>query len=229
MKKVLLPLLMLLALSFLLATESAPSEVVGYVKYDCTITNDGNYAMVSLPFVCPYTTASQFAIAYGSLLSVNKWDPANQYWATAWTDGADWYDDFNIGSNDVLFLTLDPGSATLPMTRAIYTMGALPTSPVFTFGYDEVLGNYDTMFLPLNQSAVTTAMGLGNSIGIENVSSISYWDSTLQSWATAWNDGADWYDDFNVSIGTPLFVTVNAAGVTWPISSKAHQFSRSHK
>ena len=60
MKKILLPLLLILAVGMLAAVESEPSEVVGYVKYDCLV----GLNLVAMPMDDGLTLTSEVGAIY---------------------------------------------------------------------------------------------------------------------------------------------------------------------
>jgi hypothetical protein len=65
MKRFILPLMILLFVGSLLAVESAPSEVVGYVKYDCV----AGLNLVALPMSQGYTLSSEVGDTYPDRLT----------------------------------------------------------------------------------------------------------------------------------------------------------------
>ncbi|HNX00207.1 MAG TPA: hypothetical protein PLE74_04835 [Candidatus Cloacimonadota bacterium] len=214
MKKVLLPILLLMAISFMFAVESAPSAIVGYVKYQCDTNENGGLNLIALPFVIPYTQASELGDAIGTdnIDAISYWDAANQYWLSASWPG-EWVDDFPIASNDVLLVNY---ILPAPTTTYFYAMGSLASNPVYSFDLN-ANGGLNTMMVPLNQASLTTASALGNSIGAEagNIDAISYWDTPNQTWFSATWPG-EWVDDFPISIGMPLLVNITSSGVVWP-------------
>jgi hypothetical protein len=96
MKKILLPLLLILAVGLLAAVESEPSEVVGYVKYDCL----EGLNLIALPMNQGFVNASEVGILLGSD-AVSKFDATLQDWVSTYDDGSgNWAEDFplSIGS-----------------------------------------------------------------------------------------------------------------------------------
>jgi len=98
MKRFILPLLLLLAVGLLIAAESEPSEVVGYVKYDCV----AGLNLVALPIEQGFTLSSEVGDTYpGQIDQISRWDADLQFWESAvfydFGDGTGiWDPDFNV-------------------------------------------------------------------------------------------------------------------------------------
>jgi len=107
MKKLILPLLLLVAFGMLAAVESDPSEIVGYVKYPCVTGWNFN----ALPMDQGYTVISEVAGDYpaGNFTAVNYFDSALQSWAQSdFYDMGDpafnfWDPDFSVGNGTPLW------------------------------------------------------------------------------------------------------------------------------
>lgn len=200
MKKLVLPLLLLLGISMLLAqTVSEPSAVVGYVKYDMI---EGN-TIVAIPMDAGFTMASEVAMSYGGTCDAISYFGPDEFWYTAYTDGTDWYDDFPV----------QPGSCVMMYaydTTPFYSIGNLPS---VNATYNLIEGN-SIVAIPLNRSDLSTASAVGNDIGTDTVS----YFGTDELWYSAYTDGTDWYDDFGLSIGTPVMV-YSYSEATWPARS----------
>ena len=83
MKKLLILGMMVLFLSSLIAVESEPSDVVGFVKYECIVTSTTNANMVSVVLDNGVTTAQDLAAEIGApgiVDAVSKWDATTQSW-----------------------------------------------------------------------------------------------------------------------------------------------------
>jgi hypothetical protein len=203
MKKVLLPLLMLIvASSFLMAVESSPSAIVGYVKYPC-VTTAGGLNFIALPMNSGYTNASDLGTAFpASMDAISFWDATTQTWTEADFFDPDWIGDFPVYTGMPLMINA-LGNFNF------YSMGALPaTTTTYSF-----IPGLCAMMVPLNQSALTTAAAVGGAVGI--LDAISFWDAPTQTWTEADFFDPDWIGDFDVTIGMPLMV--NATGTaTWP-------------
>jgi len=200
MKKFILPLLLLLAVGMLAAVESAPSAVVGYVKYDCV----AGLNLVALPLDAGYTMVSEFADQYpGTMDALSYWDNTTQSWVSA-VDWGYWEGDFAVTPGAVLMLSvLSPFSA--------YSIGDLPAANA---SYTLLTG-LNTVMVPLNRSDIAMAGDIGTEIG--TLDAISNWDNATQSWVSA-VDWGYWEGDFPVSIGFPLMVSSLSDGA-WPVRS----------
>ncbi len=202
MKKLILPLLLLVAFGMLAAVESDPSAVVGYVKYPC-LTGLNH---VALPMEQGYAWVSEFGDAYpGMMDAISSWDAATQSWITASNIGF-WDGDFAIQTGSVLM-----ANATGAFNA--YSIGDLPATNA---SYAMLVGLNDIM-IPLNRSDITLASTAGDEIGV--LDAMSYWDNMTQSWVTASNLGF-WDGDFAVNIAFPMQVNALSA-ITWPVRSAA--------
>jgi len=211
MKKFILPLLLLLAIGMLAAVESAPSAVVGYVKYPCLV----GLNHIALPMDQGYTTAGNFGDANtGMMDAISYWDAAAQTWMAA-IDLGYWEGDFAVQPGSVLMVNaLSPFDA--------YSIGALPSAPA---SYSMIVGLNDIM-VPLNRSDILTAGGIGDEI-TGSLDALSYWDATAQTWMAAIDLGY-WEGDFPVTIGFPM--QVNAlTPVTWPTRAATSTFGTRNK
>jgi len=197
MKKILLPLLLILAVGMLAAVESEPSEIVGYVKYPCVV----GLNHIALPMDQGLTMASDFAALYPDMLdTMNYWDAASQSWVAAVNLGY-WEGDFPVQSGSVLMIN------SLADFNA-YSIGNMPATNAT---YNLSVGLNDIM-IPLNRSDISMAGQVGDEIQV--LDTMSYWDNTTQTWVAAVNLGY-WEGDFPVTIGFPM--QVNALSeVIWP-------------
>ena len=199
MKKFILPLLLLLAIGMLAAVESAPSDVVGYVKYDMGI----GLNTFALPMETTYDWASEIGDANpGCFDAIFFWDFASQAWGGASDLGGFWDGDFEIASGNVL---MSSNIATL----SFYSIGELPAvAPVYTLG-----AGLNTLMLPLNRSDLEWASELG--IETTVAEAVFYWDFASQAFGGASDLGGFWDGDFEISIGMPLMVS-SLGNATWP-------------
>jgi len=211
MKKVILPLLLILAVGILAAVESAPSAVVGYVKYNCTAGNN----MLALPMTSSYALASELGDAIGAT-TVGYFDSDSQLWTTIEAQPwGGWTDDFSVVNGQPLWVTVDA-------EVDFYSLGSLPaTNP----SYNLVAGN-NVIMLPLNKSNLNLASLVGDDIG---ATTVGYFDASSQLWTTIeaqpWGG---WTDDFSTSIGQPLWITSDVSGV-WPTTRSLQNFKTSSK
>lgn len=198
MKKIILPLLLILAIGILAAVESAPSEVVGYVKYDCLAGNN----LVALPMDAGLTTSTELADDFpGMMTAISVWDPAIQGWITASDLGGFWDLDLPVNTESVLMVN---ASAAF----SLFSIGDLPAANA---AFDLVAGN-NTVFVPLNKSIITDSDMLGADM---LANALSYWDASIQGWVTASDLGGFWDFTFPVTIGYPVMAS-NGAAATWP-------------
>jgi len=198
MKKLILPLLLLVAFGMLAAVESDPSEVVGYVKYPCV----AGLNHLGLPMEQGYAWASEFADDFpGMMDAMSYWDAATQSWVSA-IDLGYWDGDFAIAAGSVLMV-----NATGAFNA--FSIGDLPATNA---SYALLLGLNDIM-IPLNRSDITWAGTAGTEIGV--VDALSYWDNATQSWVSCIDLGY-WDGDFPVTIGFPMQVNAYATA-TWPV------------
>ncbi len=199
MKKVLIPLLLVMSFCFLAAVESDPSAVVGYVKYDMTAGNN----LVALPMEQGFTLASDVGTYAGANI-VQKWNPASESWDPVISElMPGWWDnDFAVGVGDILLI----GVAS---AGALYSVGGLPTPATYS-----LVAGANAIMIPLNRSDLTMASDAGTEIGANVVQA---WDSVSDSWDPVISElMPGWWDnDFSISIGKPLLVGVGAAS-TWP-------------
>jgi hypothetical protein len=200
MKKVILPLLLILAFGFLVAVESDPSAVVGYVRYDLVAGNN----MVALPMECPWNMASELGDSFaGSVDQVAYWDAAGQIFGAAADLGGFWDGDFPIATNDVLMLY---SYAAVPF----YSLGNLPAPAT----YNLVAGN-NTLMIPLNRPDLTLASELGADLVAGSVDQVAHWDASTQMFGAAADLGGFWDGDFAIGIAKPL-MAYSYAPITWP-------------
>lgn len=210
MKKLVLPLLLLLGISMLLAQAvSEPSEVVGYVKYDCVVGDN----FIAMPMVEAFTTTTEFGAPFGDdINTINIWNPGSQEWEASVNYGGGFWDpELPVGTGSTLFLNA---------TNAIvyYSIGELPETNA---QYNLVVGD-NTVMVPLNQSALTTTALVGATIGDgETVNTINLWNSASQQWEASVNYGGGFWDpEMATSIGTPLFLNSGTEEV-WPAGLRA--------
>lgn len=202
MKKLILPLMLLLFVGALLAVESDPSAVVGYVKYDCV----SGLNFIAVPMDQGYTMASELAEDYpGMLDTMNYWDPTTQVWSAASDLGGFWDNDFAVVPGAVLWISA-------MNTFSLYSIGQLPA----TNASYPIIAGLNTVMIPLNRSDLTMASEFGTDIGTTDT--INTWDAATQVWSAASDLGGFWDNDFPISIGSPLWVSAFGAG-TWPTRS----------
>jgi len=202
MKKLLIALFLLLTVAAF-AIESAPSAVVGYVKYDCV----QGLNLVSLPMNAGYAYASDLANAFPSKMDqISYWDAATQSWVTAVDLGGFWDGDFEVANGSVLWVN---GLESF----SLYSMGStFASAPSYS-----LVAGLNTVMVPIDMATADYAGTVGTSIGADQV---SMWDPATQSWVTAVDLGGFWDGDFAVSAGFPLWVN-SLAETTWPAPAKS--------
>jgi len=207
MKKLNLMIIVLFLFSaFLFGVESDPSEIVGYVAYDCVEGTTGNLNFIALPMDTGYTMASDLGNAYlGQIDAISRWIPSTQSWAAASYSAGIWYDDF----------TLEPGNSYMVnVTEAITVYSVGPMVPPLQYNLvTGTTGNLNFIMVPLDRSDLAFASELGDDIGV--VDAVSQWIAGTQSWSAASYSAGIWYDDFGIEIAKPLMVNITEA-VTWP-------------
>jgi len=200
MKKLILPLLLLVAIGMLAAVESDPSAVVGYVKYPCI----AGLNHIALPMNQGLAMVGDWAANYpGNMDAMSYWDAASQSWISA-IDLGYWEGDFAVA----------PGSVIMVSALTAFDAFSIGYLPATNASYSMLVGLNDIM-VPLNRSDITMAGTAGDEIGV--LDAMSYWDAATQSWVTAINLGY-WEGDFAVNIGFPMQVNALEAA-TWPSRS----------
>ncbi|HOC95561.1 MAG TPA: hypothetical protein PKH21_06090 [Candidatus Cloacimonadota bacterium] len=199
MKKLILPLLLLVAFGMLAAVESDPSAVVGYVKYPCV----AGLNFIALPMQQGFTMATEVGDAIPATM-VGTWDPATEEWVTI--DAFPWggWDgtDYAVTTGDPLLISVDADVD-------FYSIGDLPAPATYS-----MVAGLNTLMVPLNKSALNMASLVGDDIPSTMVGT---WDPATEEWVTI--DAFPWggWDgtDYATTIGMPLLVSVDAA-TTWP-------------
>jgi len=207
MKKVLLPLLMLiLAGSFLLAVESSPSAIVGYVKYPCVT----GLNLIAFPMAPGFASADEFSTAMGgNVTTVNFWLPDVQDWyAIDYNEMFGWSDEFVTTPGTVMYVNAQADFSC-------YSMGTLPGA----YSVDLVEG-LNVVMVPLDRSDLSTIATFGDAFG-GNVTTVNKWLNDIQDWyAVDYNEMFGWSDtDYPAAIGDPFYVNSSVA-MTWPGGAK---------
>jgi len=200
----------------LAAVESAPSQVVGYVKYPCVAGWNFN----ALPLDQGYALISDVAGDYptGNFTAINYFDSALQGWVQS-----DFYDmgdpAFNFWDPDFAVGNGTPIWAYTSTNFDFYSIGPLHA----TNAQYSLVAGYNTIMIPLNKSNITDIQILGNDIG--NLTAILKWDPTIQGWLQSdFYDMGDpafnfWDPMFDTTIGMPLWV-YSTASTVWPAGSR---------
>ena len=209
MKKLILPLLLILGITMLVAVESAPSEVVGYVKYDCVVGNN----LIAMPMVQAFTTTTEFGAQFGEdVNTINVWNPMTQAWDSSINYGDGFWDpELPVATGDVLYI-----NATNATTY--YSIGDLPA----TNAQYSVIAGMNTVMIPLNKSDLnTTALAGGSMSDGETVDTINLWNPTSQAWDSSINYGGGFWDpEYSLTIGTPMFIS-SGSTFSWPAGPRS--------
>ena len=214
MKKLVLPLLLLLGISMLLAQAvSEPSEVVGYVKYNCL--PGGN--LVAVPMSSSATFVSELIASYNlndEIDYVSFWnnDASVQNWEATMNQGGNYFDPDPVVEPGACVYISFIGSTPFDF----YSIGSLPTTNAqYTIKTD---GN--VVMIPLNRPDVSYISTLAMEIAPEECDYLSLWnnDASVQNWEATMNQGGDYFDpDPELTIGMPVFVNyMGTTDVVWP-------------
>lgn len=197
MKKLILPLLLLLGITMLVAVESQASAVVGYVKYQCA----SGLNFIGMPLNANIATTDDLSALYPTITSIQKWD--GTFWtAVNYEDGLGWDGTFDLDNKSVLFIY-----TTAPVD--IYSLGGLP-SPLPQFVLNLGL---NTIYIPLNKSSITDSDLLA--ADLPGLTSIQQWDGTFWT-AVNYEDGLGWDGTITgLTIGKPLFVYKSTGAGPW--------------
>jgi hypothetical protein len=205
MKKMMFVLLLIVSIGILAAVESAPSAVVGYVKYDCL----AGLNLLALPMNSGQTLVSEVVSSYNSADNIDTvfmWNAAGQYWDFAVNYGSNFFDpDFAVAPGAILYL-----STSTPFS--FYSLGSLPA----TNATYSILPGLNTVMVPLNRSDVTLGSTMASEIGTDVIDTIFMWNAPGQYWDFSVNYGSNFFDpDFALTIGTPVYIS-SSVSATWP-------------
>ena len=196
MKKLILPLMLLLFVGALFAVESDPSAVVGYVKYDLVAGNN----TVAIPMDQGFTQASQVGDAMDAV-AMGYFNVSDQAWELITKSPFGWSFDFAVSPGQPLWVTV-------AQAGSFYSIGDLPV-PEPT--YSLVAGN-NTIMVPLSKSNLTNASLVGDDLVAV---AMGYFNVSDQAWELITKSPFGWSFDFDTSIGDPLWATMTEAGI-WP-------------
>jgi hypothetical protein len=203
MKKVIIPLILLLAVAFLIAVESDPSETVGYVKYDLVVGRN----LIALPMNSGLTMAGNLGGAITGATSVSKWNPATQGWVSSNKVGLMWLNNYAVADGEVYMVNTTSASS-------YYCAGSMIVQPNYS-----IIAGRNTVMVPLDRSDLTMAGTLG--AAITGTTSVSKWNEVTQGWVSSNKVGLMWLNNFAISIGTPLMINTTAVS-TWPTATRAN-------
>ena len=207
MKKVLIFGILVLFLGSLLALESSPSEVVGFVKYSCVTSTPTSNNFIAYSMDMGFVNASELGDAIGVCNTISWWDNAGQGWQQiSKLPVIGWSGDFALQDGY-------PYMIGVTGTVDYYVAGSLGANPTFNLITSTPTSN-NALMLRLDRSDLTTAPDLGDEIGVCNT--VSWWDNVGQGWQQISKlPVIGWSGTFNIEIGDPLMVGVTS-NVTWP-------------
>ena len=211
MKKI---IILTVALAFIVsafALESDPSDVVGYVKYECVTTESTDDNFIALPLEAGYGDAEDLGVDIGSCDVVGYFDAANQGWIIASDVGfpVGWVGVFDVQPYGVYMVNVTADTD-------FYVVGSL-VDPEPTYSLITTEGTDDNaIMVPLSCYAFVDAEDLGVDIGSCDV--VGYFDAANQGWIIASDVGfpVGWVGVFDIEIGQPLMVNVTADVPSWP-------------
>jgi len=207
MKKILLPLLLILAVGMLAAVESEPSEVVGYVKYDCYT----GLSYVAIPMGTAGNAEDLVASNMPSISAIYKFNPSLQVWTSIDYDPefGEWIGSIPVVPGDVLLL----GCTT---NTTFYSIGSLPNN--YTYN---ISNGYNYITVPVNRGDISAAEQIGNEIG--NINSIYRWLNNSQVWGAIDYDSEfmEWVGTMPASIGD-VFLLNSSGTAIWPSATKVN-------
>ena len=205
MKNIILLVLFLYCLT-LVSIESDPSEVVGYVKYQCQENANGNYTPIAISMNSGYTRASELDADYPEITSIGVWNSETQQWDIGVDYGAGhWFPDPEFSENQPILVTVSE-------TIDIYIAGTMNSDPSYFLITNEN-GNSTPIMLPLD-SEITSPTMLGENT--PEVNSISFWNPTTQLWEISVNNGEnEWSTNPIMEAGNVYFFSVDS-DITWP-------------
>lgn len=209
MKKLILPLLLLVAFGMLAAVESAPSNVVGYVKYPCyTGTN-----IVAYPMGDDMSAEAALTPYLANMEAIGMWYGNYQSWLSI--------------TYDVEF---GEWSGTLPLDNSgIMSLGTTGNFDFYSLGSPQdditftLYPGSNFVYVPLNRSDLNTAEELATEVG--STSSVSWYVNQYHSWGSLTYDVefGEWSGTQPTSIGDPLVLyrDLGSPVAVWPVRGSA--------
>jgi len=198
--------MMLVLIGSMVALESEPSEVVGYVKYNVV---NGDYNMIALPLTSDLTLASQLAtVVDPDISSVIKWNAGG--WQQYITSSP--ASDYAITGNQSFLVYMEVSADV-----EFYSAGAVGVCPT----YDIAANDFTQIMLPLERSDLTLASELAADIGTDVTSVITWTGGGWQQYITS-----SPASDYAINIGDGFLIYSDAEILGWgpaatdPITSK---------
>lgn len=219
MKKISLCVIVIMVLGVtLIAQESEPSAIVGYVAYECLLGEGAaegrNSNLIAFPLEDTLlTNTSELGARYPNITAVFGLNPATQVWtmSTPPLEGDEWENEFAILPGHAYLITIDEAFTH-------YSVGTLPELVQFDLQLGEGAAegrNSNTIMVPLDMSNLSNTSLLG--ADIEEVNAIFSLNPVTQVWtmSTAPLEGEVWENQFDTPIGMPLMITVTDE-LLWP-------------
>jgi hypothetical protein len=206
MKKLILPLLLLVAFGMLAAVESDPSNVVGYVKYPCYT----GISYVAYPMGNDVTAEAAATPYLPNVSAIAKWSNSGQSWSSITYDAEfmEWSGSMPLDNSGCMTFTAESNFD-------YYSLGA----PLNTVTWD-IYAGLNRIYVPLNRSDLGTAEELADEVG--GIESVAWYTNSTHSWASITYDAEfmEWSGTKAVSIGDPLTLASTSGTMhTWPARS----------
>lgn len=208
--KVKITLFLILFSICLLADESPPSEIVGFVEFELSQTETTDLNFISIPLTTDFTMASELGDAIEGCNTVSRWNASNQSWDTAsYVPSLGWGGDFLLESGQAYMINVTQDSE--------YSFaGSLFPAPSYNL-VTTIGTNLNTIMVPMNRSDLQLASELGEDIGV--CEGISEWLVDNQQWNTASDLGFMWGNNFPIEISYPLIINVTT-DIVWPAAGR---------
>jgi len=200
MKKLFILAMMLVVIGSMIALESDPSEVVGYVKYECVIGSN----LIALPMDAEYTTSATVGDDITDADQMAYWNADSQGWISSGK---------NFLGNWLSPFTVDDGMALMTRVTSdsdFFVAGSMyETEPTYSI----VVGS-NTIMVPLSETELTTSALIGDDM--VNVDQMTYWSADSQGWISSGkNFLGNWLSPFPTDIAMPMMTRATEA-FTWP-------------
>ena len=118
-KRIIAIMVILAFATYAFATESDPSETVGFVKYECVITGETDLNLIAYPMDAGFTNASDLGNDIGVCDAVGKWDASGQGWIQAsYVPPMGWMGDFAIDIGKPLMVNVT-ANTTWPSSKGV--------------------------------------------------------------------------------------------------------------
>ncbi|MDP8221674.1 MAG: hypothetical protein P9X26_10020, partial [Candidatus Stygibacter frigidus] len=167
-----------------------------------------NYLPVSMDY--GFTDVLTFATLYGTgnifadHFTVNKWDVATQGWISVGYTPEGWDGNFAISVGDVLIIN----DTNLSGSNSVNYSGTLPSEWATFDLVTTSTTDLNLIYLPLNETSLTSLSLVGSDIGLDNCNTLSIWDASIQQWssATYLSGWQIWINDGSISTGQAIML-----------------------